>query len=146
MGAGREERRELNLRYVVDPFVLAEKYGPDAVRYHLLRDVSYGEDGLTGEERLTERYDADLANNLGNLASRVRGMFLRYRDGVVPEATPDAEDRGLVQSGTALPGRVLPFVRECRSPKTPSRASGSPPGNRATGPPPPGPANLCIRS
>jgi methionyl-tRNA synthetase len=110
------DRRKMSktLGNVVDPFVLAERYGPDAVRYHLLRDVSYGEDGLTGEGRLAERYDADLANNLGNLVSRVRGMLLRYRDGVLPAGTPGEEDRGLVKAGTGLYGRVLPFVRVCR--------------------------------
>jgi methionyl-tRNA synthetase len=71
---------------VVDPFVLADKYSPDGVRYYLMSDIATGKDADFSEERLVERYNADLANNLGNLLNRTLNMAHRYRDGVVKQA------------------------------------------------------------
>src|SRR5439155_23584048 len=66
---------------IVDPFILAEKYGADALRYYLMSDIATGQDADFSEERLVERYNADLANDLGNLLNRVITMINRYRDG-----------------------------------------------------------------
>ena len=55
---------------IVDPFVLADKYGADALRYYLMSDIATGKDADFSEERLVERYNADLANSLGNLLNR----------------------------------------------------------------------------
>ena len=66
---------------VVDPFVLADKYTPEAVRYYLVSDIATGEDADFSEGRLIERYDTDLANSLGNLANRSLNMLHRYVDG-----------------------------------------------------------------
>jgi len=66
---------------VVDPFVLADTYGPDALRYYLMSDIATGKDADFSEERLIERYNADLANSLGNLLNRTLNMMHRYRDG-----------------------------------------------------------------
>jgi methionyl-tRNA synthetase len=60
---------------VVDPFVVAEKYGIDALRYYLLRELPSDEDGDFSESKLEERYNGDLANNLGNLVSRVSKLI-----------------------------------------------------------------------
>src|SRR6266705_1495440 len=68
---------------IVDPFVLADKYGSDALRYYLMSDIATGRDADFSEERLVERYNADLANSLGNLLNRTLNMAHRYRDGVV---------------------------------------------------------------
>src|SRR5437773_9398515 len=68
---------------IVDPFVLADKYGADALRYYLMSDIATGKDADFSEERLVERYNADLANSLGNLLNRTLSMAHRYRDGVV---------------------------------------------------------------
>src|SRR5438477_8826688 len=62
------------------------RYGPDAFRYFLLREVPFDGDGNFSWERFEERYNADLANSLGNLASRATSMVERYCDGVVPRA------------------------------------------------------------
>jgi methionyl-tRNA synthetase len=66
---------------IVDPFVLIEKYGSEALRYYLMSDIVTGKDADFSEERLRERYTADLANSLGNLLNRTLNMALRYRDG-----------------------------------------------------------------
>lgn len=68
---------------IVDPFVLADKYSAEALRYYLMSDIATGQDADFSEERLVERYNADLANSLGNLLNRTLNMLQRYRDGVV---------------------------------------------------------------
>ena len=64
---------------IIDPFVLCEKYGADALRYYLMGDVATGQDADFSEERLVERYNADLANSLGNLLNRSLTMIEKYR-------------------------------------------------------------------
>ena len=63
---------------IVDPFVLADKYSADALRYYLMSDIATGQDADFSEERLVERYNSDLANNIGNLANRTLNMIGRY--------------------------------------------------------------------
>ncbi len=64
---------------IIDPFVLADKYGADALRYYLMSDIATGKDADFAEERLIERYNADLANSLGNLLNRSLTMIEKYR-------------------------------------------------------------------
>jgi len=64
---------------IVDPFVLADKYSVEALRYYLMSDIVTGRDADFSEERLVERYNADLANNLGNLLNRTLNMADKYR-------------------------------------------------------------------
>jgi len=66
---------------VIDPFVLADKYGAEALRYYLMSDIATGKDADFSEERLIERYNADLANSLGNLLNRTINMAQKYRSG-----------------------------------------------------------------
>src|SRR5207249_11956897 len=68
---------------VIDPFALSDKYGAEAVRYYLMSDIATGKDADFSEERLVERYNADLANSLGNLLNRTLNMAHRYRDGML---------------------------------------------------------------
>ena len=65
---------------MVDPFVLAHKYGAEAVRYYLMSDIVTGQDADFSEERLVERYNVDLANSLGNLLNRTLTMVEKYQD------------------------------------------------------------------
>jgi methionyl-tRNA synthetase len=70
---------------VIDPLDLTSVYGIDAVRFWAARSVSFGQDGTVSIESLHERYERELANDLGNLLSRTTAMLARYRDGRVPE-------------------------------------------------------------
>lgn len=70
---------------VVDPVVLVEKYGVDAIRYFLLREVPFGSDGVYSEEALVNRMNSDLANDLGNLLSRTITMIDKFFNGIVPD-------------------------------------------------------------
>jgi len=80
---------------VVDPFALIEKYGLDAVRYYLLREVPFGSDGTYTEDAFILRTNTDLANDLGNLLSRTTQMINKFSGGKVPEADPATDDRVL---------------------------------------------------
>jgi methionyl-tRNA synthetase len=72
--------------------VIAE-YGTDALRFYLMRDVPFGNDGTVGMDAVRARYDAELANDYGNLASRTLNMLERYADGVVPAVATDGRLR-----------------------------------------------------
>src|SRR5213078_468415 len=69
---------------IIDPFVLAKKYGPEALRYYLMRGIDTGQDSDFSEERLIEYYNTRLANNLGNLLNRTLNMLQRYCAGIIP--------------------------------------------------------------
>lgn len=92
---------------VVDPDALADRYGTDALRYYLMRDIATGQDADFNEDRLRSRYQADLANDLGNLVNRTVSMAQRYRGGVlsVPAAEPSPDVAALARTGeTAAEG------------------------------------------
>jgi methionyl-tRNA synthetase len=82
-----------SLGNVLDPFEAMEVYGTDALRFYLMRDVAFGSDGAVGMDAVKTRYEAELANEYGNLASRTAAMIGRYRDGVTPVAATDVELR-----------------------------------------------------
>ncbi len=83
------EKMSKSLGNVVNPLDVVGQYGADSLRYFLLREVTYGQDGDFTFPRFIERYNADLANDLGNLVSRTLTMINKYLDGALPEgATP----------------------------------------------------------
>jgi methionyl-tRNA synthetase len=77
----------------IHPFELIEHFGVDAYRYYFLREVQFGQDGSFSWESMLARYNADLANGLGNLASRVLAMLGSYFDGAVPEPPAGSASR-----------------------------------------------------
>jgi methionyl-tRNA synthetase len=83
-----------SLGNVLDPFEVMEEYGTDALRFYLMRDVAFGGDGAVGIDAVKSRYESELANEYGNLASRTLAMVLRYREGVVPDVAVDPELAG----------------------------------------------------
>ena len=80
----------------VDPLELVETYGADAVRFWELRSVSFGQDGNASLDGLHERYERELANDLGNLVSRTTAMIARYREGRIAPGRPNEELGGLL--------------------------------------------------
>ena len=94
---------------VVDPVVLCEKYGVDAIRYFLLREIAFGQDGNFTNEALIQRINSDLANDLGNLVSRTCGMIEKYFGGTLPADRVESEfDADL----KAMAASVIPVVEE----------------------------------
>ncbi len=81
----RGEKMSKSVGNVVDPFNLADQYGVDQVRYFFLREVPFGQDGNYNHEAIVARINADLANDLGNLAQRSLSMIAKQLDGVLPE-------------------------------------------------------------
>ncbi len=75
------EKMSKSLGNVLDPFAVIERFGADALRFYLLRDVTFGQDGSVSTAAFEQRYETELANELGNLASRTIAMVARYRDG-----------------------------------------------------------------
>jgi methionyl-tRNA synthetase len=84
-----DHKMSKSLGNVLDPFAVMDVYGTDALRYYLMREVAFGQDGSISTEGFETRYNTELANEYGNLASRTLAMIGRYRDGVVPSAEPE---------------------------------------------------------
>jgi methionyl-tRNA synthetase len=92
-----------SLGNVLDPFDVMEQYGTDALRFYLMRDVPFGSDGAVGIDSVRTRYESELANEYGNLASRTIAMVQRYRDGVIPAV---AIDNALAREFSVLPAEI----------------------------------------
>ena len=97
-----------SLGNTLDPFELVDKYGSDAIRYYFLKEIEVGEDGDFNETRFVNTVNADLANDLGNLLNRTRGMLKKYCQNVLPAMTEVdiADDNPIKQIGIILPYRI----------------------------------------
>jgi methionyl-tRNA synthetase len=95
----------------VDPFALADRFGADAMRYFLLREAPFGSDFSYSEEKITQRYNSDLGNDLGNLLQRSLSMLQKYCDAEVPSVR---EPSTFAQRFTDLPARVHATILDLR--------------------------------
>lgn len=101
-----------SLGNAVDPFALAERFGSDAMRYFLLREAPFGSDFSYSEEKIVQRYNSDLGNDLGNLLKRSLTMLEKYRDGLVPAPAYDEArpGRAFGEQFADLPKRVRALI------------------------------------
>jgi methionyl-tRNA synthetase len=97
------QKMSKSLGNVLDPFEVIERYGADALRFYCFREVSFGQDGSVSAAGFESRYETELANDFGNLASRTTAMLSRYGDGVVPQAEAEPE---LAEAFAGVPDRV----------------------------------------
>src|SRR5580692_11814694 len=97
----------------VDPFALAQRFGADSLRYFLLREAPFGSDFSYSEEKIAQRYNSDLANDLGNLLQRTLSMLQRYRDGIVPDPA-GGSDAELARRFAPLPMLVRARILDLR--------------------------------
>ena len=103
----RGEKMSKSVGNVIDPFALADAYGVDPLRYFFLREVPFGQDGNYSHEAIVNRINADLANDLGNLAQRSLTMVARKFGGVLPQpgAFSDA-DKAILAAADAMIGKA----------------------------------------
>jgi methionyl-tRNA synthetase len=103
----RGEKISKSVGNVIDPFDLADAYGVDPLRYFLLREVPFGQDGSYSHEAIVARINADLANDLGNLAQRSLTMVARNFAGVLPKpASLSATDQAILGAADAMIGKA----------------------------------------
>ena len=107
------QKMSKSLGNVVDPFVLGERYGADAIRYHILREMALGADSSFSNEIMINRINSDLANGLGNLVSRTVAMIDKYFGGTLPEDREAGEfDEDLIATSVALRENVDAYIEK----------------------------------
>jgi methionyl-tRNA synthetase len=100
----RGEKMSKSVGNVVDPMALAERFGVDVLRYFLLREVTFGQDGSYSAEAIVSRANAELANSFGNLAQRTLSMVYKNLGGVLPTSGEAAQDQALLEMVDAITG------------------------------------------
>jgi len=108
----RGEKMSKSVGNVVDPMLLAEKFGVDALRYFLLREVPFGQDGSYSAEAIVLRANAELANSFGNLAQRTFSMIHKNLDGILPAQGEAPDDVQLLELVNRAAGEEVPEAFE----------------------------------
>ncbi|MGA7871775.1 MAG: methionine--tRNA ligase [Candidatus Binatus sp.] len=116
-GGARMSKSSGNIQ---DPVAYQQNIGPDVLRFFILREFTYGLDGDFTEQRVIDRYNSDLANDLGNLTSRVLSMAARYFEGAITAspvgtaagANTEPLDVALAETFASIPSRLAPLVEE----------------------------------
>ena len=107
------QKMSKSLGNVVDPFVLGERYGADAIRYHIMREMALGADSSFSNEIMINRINSDLANGLGNLVSRTVAMIDKYFGGTLPECREAGEfDEDLINTALSLKATVDDYIEK----------------------------------
>jgi methionyl-tRNA synthetase len=104
----RGEKMSKSVGNVVDPMVLAERFGVDTLRYFLLREVPFGQDGSYSAEAIVNRSNAELANSFGNLAQRTLSMIVKNLGGILPTSGKAKEDVDLLDLVNRAAGEEVP--------------------------------------
>ena len=105
------QKMSKSLGNVVDPFILGERYGADAIRYHIMREMALGSDSSFSNEIMINRINSDLANGLGNLVSRTVAMIDKYFGGTLPTDREEGDfDADLIATAAALKAKVDGYV------------------------------------
>jgi methionyl-tRNA synthetase len=108
----RGEKMSKSVGNVADPFLMADTYGVDPLRYFFLREVPFGQDGNYGHEAIVARINADLANDLGNLAQRSLSMIAKNLGGVLPRPGAfTAADQAILSAADAMVGKAREHMR-----------------------------------